>query len=270
MSPQKIPSKAVWAVSAAVIVVVVLLILLFITQTPSAGQESIVLPPAQEAPSLESEAPSQEDAEEDDGSYFEVTNDNVVMALQTLNRPAAYHQSYTVTVGSDTVQASRNVDFWVNGQFLHAEISDEHQTRSVISDGNTAYIWYETDDDFVSVSLSSGTTIEDILGLPAFDSYLTLKPDMVVDSDYLVLEDPSVQCIFVCTQDESFGTSRYWINLDNGLLYQSDVLENSNQVYSIRQTFFETLAMEDESFRDRFLLPDGSAPFIAAREMPQP
>ena len=36
------------------------------------------------------------------------------------------------------------------------------------------------------------------------------------------------------------------------------------------ETYLAHIVFEDESFRDRFLLPGGSTPFIAAREMPQP
>ena len=270
MSSKKLSSKAVWAVSGAVIIVVVLLISLFLTQSPSADQDSIVLPTTQEDPTAEMVSPSEDESSAYGSDYFEVTNENVLMALQSLNRPYAYHQIYSVTVGSDTERAVRTVDFWVNGQFVHAEIADDQQTRCIVSDGNTAYLWYDTEDTYISVAMLDGMSVEDLLGLPDFDSYLMIQDDTVVDSGYLVLEDPAVQCIYVCTQDDIADTSRYWVNLENGLLYQADVLENSNQVYAIRQTLFETLASEDESFQNRFILPDGSAPFIAAREMPQP
>ena len=270
MPQKKISSKAVWAVSAAVITVVILLILLFIAQKPAVQQESIVLPPAQGTQTEETVSPSDITEHNPENQYFEVTNENVLMALQSLNRPVAYHQAYSVVVGSDDQRAVRSVDFWINGPFIHAEISDGQNTRSIISDGSTAYLWYQNEDSYISVSLTDGLAVEDLMGLPDFDAYLMLQQADVVDSGYLVLEDPAVQCIYVCTQDEISGTSRYWVNLDNGLLFQSDVLENSNQVYTIKQTVFEALAMEDESFHDRFQLPDGTKPFIVVREMPQP
>lgn len=270
MPQKKISAKAVWAVSAAVMLVVVLLILLFVTQKPAAKQESIVLPPAQDDTTEQTATPSDSPEHNMENQYFEVTNDNVLMALKSLNPPAAYHQTYSVTVGSDDRRAVHTVDFWSNGPYIHAEISDEQDTRSIISDGNTAYLWYQNEETYISVSLTDGLSVEDLLGLPAFDSYLMIQQADVVDSGYLVLEDPAVQCIYVCTQNERSDTSRYWVNLENGLLFQSDVLENSNQIYTIKQTAFEALAMEDESFRDRFQLPDGTRPFIAAREMPQP
>ena len=50
------------------------------------------------------------------------------------------------------------------------------------------------------------------------------------------------------------------------LLYMTDVLERSTQVYLVRQTYLELLAQEDESFSGRFQLPDGTRPFAAEEE----
>ena len=153
---------------------------------------------------------------------------------------------------------------------MHAEISDGLQVRSLISDGTTAYIWYDNSNDAVAVTLNEGMTTEDLLGLPDFDSYLTLSQEEVVDSDYLLLDDYGVPCIYVCAQQDPQYSFRYWINLNTGLLFHSDVLENSTRVYEVRQQVYETLALEDEAFNDRFLLPDGSDPFTAASKMLQP
>ena len=80
-----------------------------------------------------------------------------------------------------------------------------------------------------------------------------------------MLEDPRVQCAYVCTQAGDV-TWRYWVELDSGLLYMTDVLERSTQVYLVRQTYLELLAQEDESFSGRFQLPDGTRPFGAEEE----
>lgn len=269
MAPRKISRKAIWAVAGAVVLVAALLTAFFLAQKTGASPEGIVLP-SQDAQPAGQEASSDKTGTEAESDYYEVTVGNVCTALQSLNRPTAYHQTYTVTVGADEVQAVRQVELWTNGQYLHAEVSGDQQIRSLISDGETAYLWYDSEENWIQVKLESGTTAADLLGLPEFDAYLTMEQDSIVDAGYLVLEDPAVQCIYVCTQNEISDTSRFWVDLQTGLLYQADVLEESRQVYSIRQTQFEMLAVEDESFRDRFLLPDGTAPFIAARAVQQP
>lgn len=269
MAPRKISRKAIWAVTGAVLLVAALLAAFFLTQSNSSQQEGIVLP-SQEHSHTGQSGPATRTGDEDQSAYYEVTTENVSTVLESLSRPTAYHQAYTVTVGTDDVQAVRQVELWINGPYLHAEVSDGQRTRSLISDGTTACLWYEGDESWLQLTLSDGTAAEDLLGLPARDVYLTLDRSTIVDAGHLVLEDPAVQCIYLCTQDETTDTARYWVDLENGLLYQADVLEDSHQVYSIRQTQFEMLAVEDESFRDRFLLPDGTAPFTAAREVQQP
>ncbi len=270
MPPQKRSGKAAWAVFAAFAAVALLLILFFLNQKPSDQKDGIVLPDPQET--LQQGAISEPNKENEPGNnqFLEVTDKNVLSALQSLSRPAAYHQIYQVAVGTEGAQAVSQVMLWVNGSLLHAEISDGTQVRSVISDGSIAYTWYDNDKRYISVVLDQGMRMEDLLGLPDFDSYLTVKQDEVVDSDYLILEDAQIPCIYVCAQKDALYSYRYWVNLDTGLLFQSDVLENSTRVYEIRQQLYETLALEDETFDDRFHLPDGSDPFTAASKMLQP
>ncbi len=268
--PQKKSRKAAWAVSAAFAAVALLLVLLFLSQTPAEDKDGIVLPSPMDAP--QQGAVSQPDAEDNTNisEFLEVTERNVLDALQSLSLPAAYRQIYKVSVGTDEAAYVYQVMLWIKGTLLHAEISDGTQVRNVISDGNTAYIWYDNDESAVSVELRPEIGTEDILGLPDFDSYLTLSQEEVVDAEYLFLDDAQVPCIYVCAQQDSQCTFRYWINLNTGLLFRSDVLENSKRVYEINQQLYETLALEDEAFQDRFLLPDGSDPFTAASKMLQP
>ena len=266
MPPKKNTQKAVWAVSIAIFLVTATLIGVFLMQMPSQESETIILPPPAAADPIPDEQPQKAPESE----FLAVDNENVLSVLQTLSRPSAYHQSYTVTVGADDIQSVKQVELWVNGNLLHAEISDSHQTKILVSDGTQAHIWYQGSDRIFSVALSDEVTQEDLLGLPSFDAFLDLQQSDVVDSGYLVLEDPQVQCIFVSTQSDDGITTRHWVDLESGLLYQSDVLEDSYQVYTIRQNDFAVLATEDESFSDRFRLPDGTDPFTAAEEMPQP
>ena len=98
-----------------------------------------------------------------------------------------------------------------------------------------------------------------------------MSQDQIIDADFLVLVDPAqVQCIYVCSQDTEYVTSRYWIDLDTGLMYRADVLEMSKQVYVLQQEGLELLAPGDEAFSERFVLPDGTTPFSTGTETPQP
>lgn len=258
--------KPLLAVSIAVILVLVILFAFLLENKSGTDRESIVLP---DPPS---EVSSQKPAEQlpaDD--FVQVSADNVLSVLQNMSRPSSYHQVYSVTVGADETQSFRQVELWINGSLIHAEIFDGVRTKTVLTDGAAAYLWYDGDTEALSVPLGADVLPEDLLGLLSPDYLLSLAPEQITDADFLVLEDPQqVQCIYVCSQDAEYVTSRYWIDLDTGLLYKADVLELSKQVYVLKQDSFEQLAAEDEAFADRFTLPDGSVPLFTAEETPQP
>ena len=269
MNPKMKNNRIVWVGAAIVFVVILFLIVLFATQAAPNQQESIILPPDL------TEATENTPAENDSfgngyDSFITITKDNVNTVLQTLNRPAAYRQKYLVTVGAGERQRTVDVELWVNSSLLHAEVTSGQLIRSLVTDGSSVHMWYNGSQEYVSIELEEEMTAEDILGLPDFDAYLNISADTVVDTDYLVPEDSNARCIYVSVKNESAQSVRYWVNLENGLLYQADALENGKQVYTVRQTEFDFLAFEDESFSDRFTLPDGSVPFTVEARTLQP
>lgn len=260
MARKPFSNRTGWMAAAAALVVVAVLMAAFFLSQSRTPQDGIVLP---QEPTTGSQTPAApEETEEED--FAQVTPDNVLTVLrETISKPAAYHQSYTVSVGADDAQSQRSVELWVNWPLVHGEVSDADRTKTILSDGTTAYLWYNSDPNYVTVTLSSAVEVWDLLGLPSYDYVSTMETAVITDADYLVLEDPQVQSVYVCCQ-EGDVTWRYWVNLENGLLYMSDVLERSTQVYLVRQTYLELLAQEDETFSGRFLLPDGTDPFEAA------
>lgn len=250
-----------------VVIIAGLLFAAFSMNQSDQRQESIVLP---STTPVETQ-PQPETPEEEENTFAQVTKDNVRTVLErTIQRPDAYHQSYTVTVGADEAQAAHTVELWVNGTLLHAEVSDEARTKTLLTDGQTAYFWYNDSTDYLTLTLDDGVDPWALLGIPNYDYLAVLASSTITDADFLVLEDPQVQSIYVCCQNDEVVTNRYWVNLENGLLYMADVLEESRQVYAIRQAFYEALALEDEAFSNRFILPDGVRPFSEAEETPQP
>lgn len=259
-------NKSILAVSITVLLVLAILLVFFLGTRSGKGNETIVLPdPPQEV------AAPEETEETPVDDFVQVSTENVRAILENMSRPSSYHQIYTVTVGADETQAVHVVELWVNGDLLHAEISDGLQTKSVITDGSSAYLWYEGDEQALFLPLEETVAAEDLLGLISYDYLLSLTPEQIIDADYLVLEDPQqIQCLYVCSQDAESVASRCWIDLETGLLYKADILEMSKQVYTLWQNSFELLAEEDEAFHDRFRLPDGTVAFSTETEMLQP
>lgn len=257
MEEKRPVNKSVLAVSLSLILVVVLLMAMFVLARPDQEQEGIVLPTAS------SEAAQETETEEagTEAEFVRITTGNVTEALGSLQRPAHYTQSFAVTVGYGETQAHRSVELWVSGGLIHGEVRDDRKVRSVLTDGETAWIWYDTDLQTLSVTLDGSVTAEDLLGLPGFDYLPALEELAVLEADYLVLDDPATQCIFVSARNGADETDRWWINLANGLLYRADAQSGSQLVYQVSQTGFAALAEGDERFAGRFVLPDGTDPF---------
>ena len=262
MEEKKISNTTVLAVSAALILVVVLLGAYFLLSGDATGQEEgIVLPSALSGHATE---PVKEELLPD--AFLRVDTENVVKVLQSLDKPAYYHQIYEVSVGNGSVNPKRTVELWFNGPVIHAQVQENDRIKSVLTDGLQAFLWYDSDTNSLCLPLDEDLTMEDLLGLPGFDYLAAMEQIPVVEADYLVLEEPQTQCIFVCAQENTELAERWWINLENGILYRADALENSQLVYEVRQTQFSLLAQGDEQFGGKFVLPDGSEPFPITRE----
>lgn len=262
MEEKKRSGITVLAVSIALILVVAIVGAYFLFGTGTAGQqEGIVLPSAQSETVTE---PVKEEPSPD--AFLRVDSDNVVKVLQSLEKPAYYYQSYEVSVGVDSVKSQKTVELWVNGSLIHAQILENDRIEFILTDGLQAWMWYDVDPNPVHLTLNEDLTTEDLLGLPGFDYLAAMEQIPLVDVEYLVLEAPQTMCIFVCAQENPEATDRWWINLDNGILYRADALENSQQVYEVRQNQFFQLALGDEQFTGKFMLPDGSEPFPITRE----
>lgn len=256
MESEKKSNAAVIIFSLALLLVLALVVALFIRGNPTPNEDAIILPSVQ----LEPSAPSN-DSVDGDTSFIQVSIDNVLPMLRAINRPSYFYQCFTVAVGSDDVQSQKKVEFWVNGVYVRGKVTHGNNAKNILSNGEDAWLWYDSDDIPVSVSLMT-TTVEDLLGIPEFDYISLLEESSITDAEYLILNDPQLQCIFVCTQDESSLSRRYWIDLDSGLLYQGDILDQNRRVYELRQEQFEILAQGDQSFSGQFILPNGSDPFM--------
>lgn len=255
-------NRPIFIVSMALIAVVAILVAVFLLR-PASNQDGIVLPDPQQ-----DSIPDQQPQTEAESGFLVLNTGNVVSALEALTKPQYYHQSFTVIVTAGRYTASKQADVWVNGGLIHAEIRSGTQTKSLLSDGETVWIWYDTDLQPICLTLEATVTLEDLLGLPSFDFLESLRNAEIVDASYELLEEEQ-RCVYVCTQND-IQVNRYWIDLDSGLLCRSDVLEDSTLVYEVNQTDFDRLAPGDQAFTGRFCLPDGTEPFTVEREMRQP
>ena len=253
------------AVTAVLLVLVFVFILFFMGNAAGMSSEitlpdASVTPPVTQAPELITS-----------GNFVQIDPSNVLQILRSISRTPSYYQTYGISVGTEELRAERSVSLWVNGTYLHAELSDGHSVKSIVTDRQTLYLWYEDDQEPAKIELTGSLTLEEIMGLLTYEYLLSSNPQSITDASYLVLQQSTpIPCVYVCTEEKDGRISKYWIDLSSGLLYLAEVYRDNELVYALRQGSFIALGGEDAAFNDRFLLPDGTRPFRIETETPQP
>lgn len=267
MNEKKPISKSLAAVSLALAVALLLIAAVFVFGKKDDGRAEIVLPEAQSQTSTpELVKPAQEE------SLLQITTENAVLALSSLERPRSYMQTYRVQVGREDAAAVSTVELWVSGKYKRAQITTSSHTKILVTDGVGAWLWYSHAGTPRRVTLSENLSFEDLIGLPAFDYLQTLQSEVVTEAEYLVLENEQKQtpCIFLSTQGTDNSQIRYWVDLQTGLLCEADCMEGNSLVYLVEEQAFDLLADGDEVLSDKFLLPDGTSVVIGETDtLPQ-
>ena len=255
MEEKRTSNKSLWVVSLLLLSVVIALIVMFALR-PIEEREGIILPeinidPAQDQVTEEFTA----------SGFLQIDADNIIAVLDSLKKPEYYHQTYEVVTASGRSSSIRTVEIWVNGPWIHAEVSDERTVKSIFTDGEQAWIWYDQDLIPAAVTLNSDVLLEDLLGIPNFDYQVQMEKSVILDAGYAHLEENLLQYIFVLSDAGQAKELEYWFAIDTGLLYRCSGVEDEIIVYDVRQTTFEQLAYGDQAFEGRFCLPDGTVPF---------
>ena len=242
------------AACAAALLVVAVLVLLFLSGRSGRKRDEIVLPesrPAQE----------QEDTPREEESVLTVTADNVQTVLQSMTRLSAFHQTFTVTRRSGTHTRTAVVDLWASGGRVRAESTDSFETRYLLTDGETIFIWYEGETP-TGFSMQDGATYEDLTGLPTYEDIIRLPASAIREGGFLADGQTGLDLVYVRALTDG-AERQYWVSTDSGLLYRQATTVDGTVVYEAEQTLLEPLAGEDAALADAFRLPDGTDPFTS-------
>ena len=135
---------------------------------------------------------------------------------------------------------------------LDRQLADGRQ-RHVLTDGETTYLWYNSEQSVLRVSAGS-ITADMEQSIPTYEDVLQLPVETIAAADYRTIGD-QVNCIYVETAaDEAGYTLRYWVSVDTGLLVAAEKLSGKETVYRMWQTAIDLVPV----FTDEFTLPDGT------------
>jgi len=236
-------------VTAAFVVLVVLVVALLLSNTLRATPR-ITLPAETGTQDPAAETPS---ADGGDLTVVSVTPETVQAAIETLARPETYRRELSVQQfwdgGSGTVEAAVTV----SGGWTRVDRTlPDGRTRHTITDGETTYIWYDSQRE-VFTAPAGDITADVEQSIPTYEDVFALPVGDIAAADYQVISD--VNCIYTETAEDEAGYSlRYWVSLDNGLLMAAEKLQAGETVYRMWQTSEDLVP----TIEGEFTLPDGT------------
>ena len=195
--------------------------------------------------------------------YIVVTKENLTDVIASLSRPISYHQSVSAVFDDGSVQTNRVIELWVRNQVMLLSESSTDSVRNILTDGSTAYIWFESSPQNVAqTALPDGVTVDDLVGIPTYETLLDLLPPEILDAGYVQLAAPADNpCVYALVDCGDVGTEAAWVDTASGLLCRAEYVKDGAVFGTVTQTGLETFDLSDDSIRAVFYLPDGSEPF---------
>ena len=182
---------------------------------------------------------------------LEVRQDTVQQVVASMDRADAYTMTIQVETlwsgGSGTATLTAYVrDGWTRVDTLQLDGS----VRRTLSDGTVTYIWYDNETEYLTLSAGE-TTADRELRIPTYETLVELDPETILDAGYQELK--GVYCIYAEAREGEDYISRYWVEVDSGLLIAAQRLWQMEPVYQMTVQSMD-LAEPDISL---FTLPDG-------------
>lgn len=250
--------------AAALFVVLGILLAVFLSGRQN-NRNTITLPPDSWQSSEEADASTS-------AGFVTVTKENAGLVVQGLNRPEHYHQTLVQTTFSGDASGRETTEIWVSGGVRKIVTHSAGQRRHILTDGKTAYIWYQDESWRVEkLILPDGVTPDDLSGVMTYESICELPASQIREAEYQVLAALNdAPCLYVASENETAVVVQCWVDLSTGLLCRAQSLLEDSPIYLLEQTGLSILAEEDAALRKQILLPDGTKPgFTASEETPQ-
>jgi len=246
-------------ISASFLVVAVIAVISYFA-TKQSEYTGITLPPATAS------RPENEPLDLTGEGFVSVSPQNAAAVVNTLRRPETYHQTLYKQIISDDTTGIFSVHIWVNGNICKLVLLESGQTRHILTDGSRVFIWYEdAADEIVSRDLPSGVSVDDLSGIPTYETIADLLPENIQDAEYRQLqEQDNAPCLYVRSSEPDGAALSLWVDLSTGLLCKAECVQEGKLRYSLHQSDLVVLDTSDAALNRQMLLPDGTDPFVTA------
>lgn len=183
-----------------------------------------------------------------------VTTKTVQNVIATLNRLDSYYREVSVEHFWNGGSNLSTIQVWVDQGWTHCtQTLPSGAIRHDLSSSDILYYWYDGSRSYESIPADERSA-DLAQHLPTYETVLALDPRDITAAGYELLEN--MPCVYVEAHPEgSLITTRYWVNVDNGLLICAQAEQNGALIY--RMTAFEPLQAPCPT-NVSFQLPDGT------------
>lgn len=239
----------------ALLGILILLAILLFAQGTARRRAGITLPDVDQLLEPDLSAPGEERLD-----LVEIRPDTVQQAVASMDRAAAYTMTVQVETlwseGSGTAELTAYVR---SGLTRVDTLQLDGSVRRTLTDGDTAYVWYDSDKHYATAAAISP---DRTLRIPTYEDVVELDPADILAADYQRLKD--VYCIYAEANEGDSYTARYWVDTDSGLLVAAQRLYQGEPIYQMTVQSMN-IVPPDASF---FVLPDGTDLLAAIEEEP--
>lgn len=239
--------RIIGIVTAAVLLVSGLLLAAVLSTIRSGIRNTITLPDGPLPVPSEQENTLTEDL------FVEVERGNIQDILSAMQRPESYHQVLTVVRFWHGGSSARTVEIYRSGDLAYAGIFGEGRDRSLLTDGNTIWIWYAGERQVRTLSPDPSVTFDDLTGIPTYEAVSNLPAYSITEAGFVTLDGAG--CLYVSARDGT-AEERYWVDASTRLLCRADALDGEQLTYQLRQSLWEI--PDSEVLQNIFRLPDGT------------
>ena len=233
-----------------VVIALILLVLIFMLRGSLRGPARVVLP---EETANGENISGADDGENDAINRVDIRPSTVQDAIAVLERPQQYYRTIVIERYYSGGSCIEQAEVFVSGGWTRVDLTkDGAESRHVISNGKTSYIWYGGSKSYYTGA--SSLSADEEQSIPTYEDILRMDVQRIALADYRLLD--TKDCIYVETAEDDGGyVLRYWVSVDTGLLTMAEKLECGTTVYRMAALSVDQTGVTEDSFR----LPDGTS-----------
>lgn len=232
-----------------VVIALILLVLIFMLRGSLRGPARVVLP---EETANGENISGADDGKNDAINRVDIRPSTVQDAIAVLERPQQYYRTIVIERYYSGGSCIEQAEVFVSGGWTRVDLTkDGAESRHVISNGKTSYIWYGGSKSYYTGA--SSLSADEEQSIPTYEDILRMDVQRIALADYRLLD--TKDCIYVETVPDSAGyVERYWVCVSDGLLVAAEKVCGEEVVYRMASMNADT----ENAMEEAFVLPDGT------------